>query len=104
MKIEARQITQLWFKCPGCMLIHGIQVKPEDFNGDQDNPTVTAPHGFIFNKGTEQQCQIETIDNGDIQYGTYSMHHLAGSWAPMLEITENDYGPTRTETNTNGHP
>jgi len=84
--------NQLFFECPGCKILHGINVGVGKgprwgWNGSADKPTFTPsikthyPHGG----GAEITCH-SFITDGRIQFLSDCTHELAGQTVDMIAV------------------
>lgn len=90
--LERGDGNQLFFECPGCKILHGINVGLGSgprwwWNGDAEKPTFTPsikthyPYGI----GKEIICHSYVTD-GVIQFLGDCTHELAGKSVPMIDI------------------
>ena len=114
--VLARSDHQLFFECPGCKMLHGVNVEAEGrprwgWNGSVDKPTFTPSILVQWEQG-EPPCTdldmaekihrgevVQTkvvkvchsvVTDGRIQFLGDSTHHLAGKTVdlPLLEDDE----------------
>lgn len=105
MRIKKNSITNLLeFCCPGCGLIHNINIIPDigkpvwDFNENYEAPTF-SPSIFVkyYTKGVEQICH-SFVKDGTIQFLQDCSHELAGITVNMYEIINGSASISSTNT------
>ncbi|MCY1301191.1 hypothetical protein D9M69_625310 [compost metagenome] len=85
---------KLFFECPGCKMLHGLNVlnglKPDwSWNGDAEKPTFSPSVLVTYPWGPEQvevRCH-SFVEAGRIRFLNDCTHHLAGQTVdlPLLE-------------------
>jgi len=77
------------FWCPGCECSHEIQIRTAAGSGYPYNGNPSAPtfDGVIYAEGDLPACEL-WITNGEIVYGSYCAHALAGKTVPLVPDPE----------------
>jgi len=89
--------SQLFFKCPGCDMLHGVNVERDGpprwgWNGSVDKPTFTPSVLVRYRWGPDQHQVVchSFVTDGRIQFLGDCTHALAGQTVdlPLLEDYE----------------
>ncbi|ELP1305163.1 DUF6527 family protein [Pseudomonas aeruginosa] len=96
--ILERADDQLFFLCPGCQMLHGVNVnrgKPGpawDWNGDVNQPTFSPSILVTFNWGVqreERRCH-SFVREGRIEFLGDCTHRLVGQTVDLPPLGDNE--------------
>lgn len=89
---------RLFFHCPGCLMLHGVNIDRTqpgpgwDWNGSLDQPTFQPSILVRYPWGPDQHQVVchSFVRDGKIEYLSDCTHHLAGKTVdiPRLEDTD----------------
>jgi hypothetical protein len=89
----------LYFECPGCDMLHGVNVSRDSgpkwsWNGVADKPTfspsvlVQYPWRMLDNGEREQVVCHSFVRDGNIEFLSDCTHRFAGQTSPMVKIKD----------------
>ncbi|MFZ6655652.1 DUF6527 family protein [Undibacterium sp. TJN19] len=87
--------NKVWFECPGCMMVHALNVtddaKPRWYwNGNVDKPTFSPSVLVRYTWGNPPQDKVchSYVTDGRIQFLTDCTHELAGQTVDLPHLDE----------------
>jgi len=85
----------LFFGCPGCQMLHGLNVELDGmprwhFDGNLDKPTFSPSVLVQFNWGEKRDPKVchSFVRNGRIEFLDDCTHHLAGQTVDLPNLDE----------------
>lgn len=82
-KIEGNRV---YFQCPGCDEVHGIDPTKWTFNGDAERPTISPSILCTWGQSKPGRCH-SFVRDGRIEFLSDCTHALAGKTVDLPEYT-----------------
>lgn len=87
----------LFFECPGCSMLHGVNIERQGipawtWNGNNEKPTFSPSIKVTGKWGLDQVEKVchSFVTNGEIQFLNDCTHELAGKTVSMVELEDDE--------------